>query len=100
MNILGTNQPLIAIGDADGLIAVLSSEDANHEKAISTVEQLLQHDAQTVFPLTTIAEAVTTLYNENAVDVNTSKTVYGKKAFVKFESIEKTRDLATKIGML
>jgi len=61
MNILGTNQPLIAIGDADGLIAVLSSEDANHEKAISTVEQLLQHDAQTVFPLTTIAEAVTTL---------------------------------------
>jgi large subunit ribosomal protein L23 len=47
-----------------------------------------------------IAEAVTTLYNEKAVDVNTSKTVYGKKAFVKFESTEKARDLATKIGML
>ena len=61
MNILGTNQPLIVIGDADGLIAVLSSEDANHEKAVSTVEQLLQYDAQTVFPLTTIAETVTTL---------------------------------------
>lgn len=47
-----------------------------------------------------IAEAVKTLYNENAVDVNTSKTVYGKKAFVKFETTEKARDLATKIGML
>lgn len=47
-----------------------------------------------------IAEAVTTLYNEKAVDINTAKTVYGKKAFVKFESTEKARDLATKIGML
>ncbi|MEA3451512.1 MAG: 50S ribosomal protein L23, partial [Bacteroidota bacterium] len=25
---------------------------------------------------------------------------YGKKAFVQFETIEKARDLATKIGML
>ncbi len=47
-----------------------------------------------------IAEAVTTLYNEKAVDINTAKTVDGKKAFVKFESTEKARDLATKIGML
>ena len=61
MNTLGTNQPLIAVGDTDGLIAVLSSEDANHEKAVSTVVLLLQHDAQTVFPLTTITETITTL---------------------------------------
>ena len=47
-----------------------------------------------------IAQAVKTLYNENAIDVNTAKTVYGKKAFVKFESTDKARDLATKIGML
>ncbi len=47
-----------------------------------------------------IIEAVQTLYNEKAVDINTARTVYGKKAFVKFESIEKARDLATKIGML
>lgn len=57
----GVNQPLIAIGDTDALIAVLSSEDVNHKRAVSTVEKLLQHDAQTIFPLTTIAEAVTTL---------------------------------------
>ncbi len=47
-----------------------------------------------------ILEAVTTLYNEKALKVNTARTIYGKKAFVKFESTEKARDLATKIGML
>jgi large subunit ribosomal protein L23 len=47
-----------------------------------------------------IKEAIQTLYNENAIDINTAKTISGKKAFVKFESVEKARDLATKIGML
>lgn len=47
-----------------------------------------------------ILEAIKILYNENPLGVNTCKTVYGKKAFVKFESVEKARDLATKIGML
>lgn len=47
-----------------------------------------------------IKEAIKTLYEETAVDVNVARTIVGKKAFVKFESIEKARDLATKIGML
>ncbi len=47
-----------------------------------------------------IAEAVKVLYNETPTEINVCRTVYGKKAFVKFESIEKARDLATKIGML
>ena len=47
-----------------------------------------------------IAQAIKTLYDETAIDVNTAKTVYGKKAFVRFESTDKARDLATKIGML
>ncbi len=47
-----------------------------------------------------IADAIKTLYNKDAIDVNTCKTIYGKKAFVKFADIEKARDLATKIGML
>ena len=47
-----------------------------------------------------IADAVNTLYNEKAVNVNTARTIYGKKAFVQFETAEKARDLATKIGML
>ena len=47
-----------------------------------------------------IAEAIKALYNQNAIDVNTARTIYGKKAFVQFETTEKARDLATKIGML
>ena len=47
-----------------------------------------------------IKEAVKTLYEEMPIKVNTARTVYGKKAFVKFESIDKARDLATKIGVL
>jgi len=47
-----------------------------------------------------IVEAVKTLYNQKVVKVNTARTIYGKKAYVQFESIDKARDLATKIGML
>ena len=47
-----------------------------------------------------ITQAIKTLYDENAVNVNTARTIYGKKAFVKFETTDKARDLATKIGML
>ncbi len=47
-----------------------------------------------------IIQAIKTLYNENAIQIETSRTVYGKKAFVKFDSADKARDLATKIGML
>jgi large subunit ribosomal protein L23 len=47
-----------------------------------------------------IIEAVSALYNQKATNVNTARTIYGKKAFVKFETTEKARDLATKIGML
>jgi predicted nucleic acid-binding protein len=61
ISIPGINNQLIVIGDSDGLIAVLHEEDKNHKKALETVAKLLQHDAQTVFPLTTIVEAVTTL---------------------------------------
>ena len=47
-----------------------------------------------------IQEAVKMLYNENTINVQTARTIYGKKAFVIFDSTEKARDLATKIGML
>ena len=47
-----------------------------------------------------IQDAVKVLYNENSISVHTARTIYGKKAFVKFESVDKARDLATKIGML
>ena len=47
-----------------------------------------------------IAEAVNVLYGKETRNVNTSRTIYGKKAFVQFENAEKARDLATDIGML
>ena len=47
-----------------------------------------------------IVEAINILFNQKAVKVNTARTIYGKKAFVQFENIEKARDLATNIGML
>ena len=47
-----------------------------------------------------IKDAIKTLYEQKAVAVNTARTIYGKKAFVEFESVDVARDLATKIGML
>ena len=47
-----------------------------------------------------IRDAINTLYEEKAISVNTARTIYGKKAFVEFESVDIARNLATKIGML
>ena len=47
-----------------------------------------------------IKNAINTLYEQNAITVNTARTIYGKKAFVEFETVDIARDLATKIGML
>ena len=47
-----------------------------------------------------IKDAINTLYEEKAVSINTARTIYGKKAFVEFESVDIARNLPTKIGML
>ena len=47
-----------------------------------------------------IKTAISTLYEQKAVTINTARTIYGKKAFVEFETVDVARDLATKIGML
>ena len=47
-----------------------------------------------------IKNAINTLYEQKAITVNTARTIYGKKAFAEFESVDIARDLATKIGML
>ena len=47
-----------------------------------------------------IKTAINTLYEEKAITINTARTIYGKKAFVEFETVDIARDLATKIGML
>ena len=47
-----------------------------------------------------IKTAINILYEQKAIAVNTARTIYGKKAFVEFETVDVARDLATKIGML
>jgi large subunit ribosomal protein L23 len=88
----------------------MNIEEANHlilkpyitEKTFALVE----HDSRICFLVRDeatkpkIIEAIKLLYKEDPVVINVCRTVYGKKAFVKFQSIEKARDLATKIGML
>ena len=47
-----------------------------------------------------IKNAINTLYERKVLTVNTARTIYGKKAFAEFETVDVARDLATKIGML
>ena len=56
----GINAPFLVVGDADGLIALLHEEDALFAQAKQTVEYLVAHDAHVIFPVTAIAEAITT----------------------------------------
>lgn len=47
-----------------------------------------------------IAEALSVLYESKAAEVNTLRTIQGKKAVVKFIAAEGARDLATKLGLV
>jgi large subunit ribosomal protein L23 len=47
-----------------------------------------------------IAESIERLYASDISEVNTSRTIRGKKAIVKFENPEGARDLATKLGLV
>ncbi len=46
-----------------------------------------------------IKEAIKVLYNVDVKGVNTARTIYGKKAYVKFPQ-GVARDLATKLGVV
>ena len=47
-----------------------------------------------------IIEAIQILYEAEATEVNTARTIRGKKAFVKFKAPEGARELATKLGLV
>lgn len=47
-----------------------------------------------------IIEAIRILYEAEASEVNTARTIQGKKAFVKFAAPEGARNLATKLGLV
>jgi large subunit ribosomal protein L23 len=47
-----------------------------------------------------IMEAIRILYETETIEVNTARTIRGKKAFVRFKSPEGARELATKLGLV
>jgi large subunit ribosomal protein L23 len=47
-----------------------------------------------------IVEAIQILYEAEATEVNTARTIRGKKAFVRFKASEGARELATKLGLV
>jgi large subunit ribosomal protein L23 len=47
-----------------------------------------------------IIEAIRILYETEAAEVNTARTIQGKKAFVTFKAPEGARELATKLGLV
>jgi large subunit ribosomal protein L23 len=47
-----------------------------------------------------IVEAIRILYEAETTEVNTARTIRGKKAFVKFKEPEGARNLATKLGLV
>ncbi len=47
-----------------------------------------------------IKEAIKILYDAEAREVNTARTIYGKKAFVRLKSDGGARELATKLGLV
>jgi large subunit ribosomal protein L23 len=47
-----------------------------------------------------IIEAMRILYETEVQEVNTARTIQGKKAFVRFKDIDGARNLATKLGLV
>ncbi len=47
-----------------------------------------------------IIDAISILYEADIEEVNTTRTIRGKKAFVKFKTPEGARDLATKLALV
>jgi large subunit ribosomal protein L23 len=47
-----------------------------------------------------IIDAIDILYEADVEEVNTTKTIRGKKAFVKFKTPEGARDLATRLALV
>jgi large subunit ribosomal protein L23 len=47
-----------------------------------------------------IIDAISILYEADVEEVNTTRTIRGKKAFVKFKTPEGARDLATKLALV
>lgn len=57
----GERMDNIVVGDSDGLIALASRDDFNHQKAVKISSKLARLGKQVYFPNTVIIETITTL---------------------------------------
>jgi len=55
---------MLVVFDADGLIAYFDPEDSNHARADILFQNLLDAEAQALFPITAVCEAVTVLQKQ------------------------------------
>lgn len=56
-----TDKPPVVVVDADAIVAQAHPQDSNHQKALQTAENLKNMNAQMIYPITAICEAVTVL---------------------------------------
>lgn len=67
------NKQLIVIADADALIAQTNPEDIHHQKANLISQNLIDMNAQLIYPATAVAEAATHMQRV----LNSNASAYG-----------------------
>lgn len=67
------NKPPVVIVDADAIIAQTNPEDIHHQKAIAISRNLIEMNAQVIYPATAVAEAATHMQRV----LNSTASAYG-----------------------
>ena len=72
------------------------------EKSFNLIEkeQKLTFIVDEMADKNSIKKELNDLYEAEIVEVNTARTIDGKKAFAKFKDLNSARDLATKLGLV
>jgi large subunit ribosomal protein L23 len=72
------------------------------EKSFNLIEkeQKLTFIVDEIADKNAIKKELYDLYEAEIVEVNTARTIDGKKAFAKFKDLNSARDLATKLGLV
>ncbi len=104
MNCFGKNNPPFIIGDADRLIALLQSDDANHTIAVRVAQKLVEQQTEVLFPMTAIIEAATTLQRRlnspQLAEIVRDQVIAGKLLIEKVEkdTLQKASQLFDPLG--
>ena len=104
------NQPKAAEAESEKLVAEMTSEEAASlivapyvtEKTFNQIEKenKLAFIVSEKAGKKEIIQAIRILYEAEVDEVNTTRTIRGKKAFAHFKSPEGARELATKLGLV